>query len=175
MTETLTLRSDVARGRYESTCWSLATLTSFAGGSLDSATFFRRIVAALTKGSSFESKLYRPGILQQESHANLLVVFLLVELYKLGSARSSKILPSARGKDSHIAKKQEAESRRHDLFRFFGSTLAADRGGETDYRYHLAQDLRSFPLTSRSPPARIGQRDLRAVGLKPVILPNCGE
>jgi hypothetical protein len=67
------------------------------------------------------------GVIATERHtANLLVVFLLVELYKLGGARSSKILRTIGGTCPRAAERQTFKPGRHDLVWILRETLATD-------------------------------------------------
>jgi len=59
-------------------------------------------------------------------HANLLVVFLFVDLYKAGGARSSEILCPARGENLQTAESPRFQPRGHDLVRLLRETLATD-------------------------------------------------
>src|SRR5207302_8048661 len=98
--------------------------------------------------------------LDRKPPANLLVVFLLVELYKPGGARSRKILCSAGGKNPQAAESPRVQPGRHDLLRFLCKALAADRGWETDHCHYSPQNLPSIPCARRSSGAGSGQGNL---------------
>src|SRR4051794_11386549 len=72
--------------------------------------------------------------------ANLLVVFLLVELYKLEGARSSEILSPVWRTSPQAAEGQRSQPRRHDFLRLFRETLAADRSGKANHCDDAAED-----------------------------------
>ena len=75
------------------------------------------------------------------SQANLLVVFLLVELYKLGGARSSEILCSPGRKSPQAAEGQSSQPGRHDLVRLLREALATDRSRKANYLDLVAAHL----------------------------------
>src|SRR6266851_4736864 len=73
--------------------------------------------------------------------ANLLVVFLLVELYKLMRDRSREVFPRSWPEDSRVAQAGEIQPGRHDFFWIFSPTLATDRSGPPHNRADIAKNL----------------------------------
>lgn len=74
--------------------------------------------------------------------ANLLVVFLLVELYKLVRGESRTILSGTGTPNSRPSSKEWLQPGRHDLPRLFGAALAANRGRSSN---HSSDSLSHLP------------------------------
>ena len=98
-----------------------------------------RIVKLLLLATSANSILR--GNRQTPHHANLLVVFLLVPLYKLVRDEARAILSRIGQQDSKPPKASGLQSGRYDYFRLFRASLAANRSGATDYGADLAANL----------------------------------
>src|SRR5437879_5969797 len=73
--------------------------------------------------------------------ANLLVVNLLVRSYKLARDGSRQILYRAGEKDSTDARAKWVQPGRHDLFRVFSPSLAADRERPSDHPSYATSNL----------------------------------
>lgn len=99
-------------------------------------------------------------------HANLLVVFLLVELYKLARDESRTILSRAGKPDSKAAKESRLQPGRHDFFRVFCASLATNRKGTTNHGRYVAANLPDLQNTDGSTRSRAGLKQRSTVGLR---------
>src|SRR5258708_29013950 len=73
--------------------------------------------------------------------ANLLVVFLLVELYKLMRDRSREVFPRSWPEDSRAAQASEIHTGGYDFIWIFSATLATDRSWPSHYDADFAKNL----------------------------------
>jgi hypothetical protein len=100
--------------------------------------------------------LSKPKLRAKTAPANLLVVFLLVELYKPMRGESRTILSCPRQEDQGTAQAKGLQPRRHDFLWVLRPTLAADRSRAPHYRSDPHPDLRDIGNTNRTTGEGIG-------------------
>ena len=83
--------------------------------------------------------------------ANLLVVILLVELYKPGSGKSSRIFPRARQPYPHASQAPRLQPGGYDFLRVLGPALATGGGWAADHGSDSAADMRGVRHSHGAP------------------------
>lgn len=93
----------------------------------------------------------------QRAQVNLLVVFLLVEPYKLARGKSREILPRTGAENQGAASKARLQPRGYDFLRFLSEALAANRVWPPDHRSDTATNSSNFQGPCRPAGSGVGR------------------